>query len=93
VSDTIDRTFRFVPLDWDGQTRMDCSSRWAMARLRDMAPDFDVAFATIRTDRHGVVTPRDDPAVRAYRPWDALAGKAPHLTAPQAISIDLAMAP
>jgi phosphoglucomutase len=65
-----------------------------MARLRDMAPDFDVAFANDPdSDRHGVETPPDDPAVLAYRPWDALAGKAPHLAALQAISIDLAMAP
>src|SRR5215217_3545753 len=34
---------------------------------------------------------RDDPAVHAYRAWDALAGKAPHLAALQAVSIDLAM--
>ncbi|MGH2892532.1 MAG: glycogen synthase, partial [Solirubrobacteraceae bacterium] len=35
---------------------------------------------------------RDDPAVRAHRPWDALAGSEPHLAALQAISIDLLMA-
>ena len=35
---------------------------------------------------------RDDPAVRAYQPWDALAGKAPHLAALQAVSVDLVMA-
>jgi phosphoglucomutase len=58
VSDTIDPTFRFVPLDWDGKTRMDCSSPWAMARLREMAGDFDIAFANDPdADRHGVVTP------------------------------------
>ena len=58
VSDAIDPTFRFVPLDWDGKIRMDCSSPWAMARLREMAGDFDVAFANDPdADRHGVVTP------------------------------------
>ena len=58
VSDALDPTFRFVPLDWDGKTRMDCSSPWAMARLREMAADFDVAFANDPdADRHGVVTP------------------------------------
>jgi len=58
VSDALDPTFRFVPLDWDGKIRMDCSSPWAMARLRDMAGDFDVAFANDPdADRHGVVTP------------------------------------
>jgi starch synthase len=35
---------------------------------------------------------RDDPAVHAYRPWDALAGDSPHLAALQAMSIDLLMA-
>jgi starch synthase len=34
---------------------------------------------------------RDDRAVRAYRPWDALAGESPHLAALQAVSIDLLM--
>lgn len=58
VSDAIDPTFRFVPLDSDGKTRMDCSSPWAMSRLREMSVDFDVAFANDPdADRHGVVTP------------------------------------
>jgi starch synthase len=35
---------------------------------------------------------RADPAVHAYRPWDALAGGTPHLAALQAMSIDLLMA-
>jgi alpha-maltose-1-phosphate synthase len=35
---------------------------------------------------------REDPAVRAYRPWDALAGEQPHRAALQAVSIDLLMA-
>ena len=35
---------------------------------------------------------RDDGAVRAYRPWDALAGSEPHLAALQAMSINLLMA-
>ncbi|HEY5429964.1 MAG TPA: phosphoglucomutase (alpha-D-glucose-1,6-bisphosphate-dependent) [Solirubrobacteraceae bacterium] len=58
VSDTLDPTFRFVPLDWDGKIRMDCSSPYAMSRLRAMAGDFDVAFANDPdADRHGIVTP------------------------------------
>src|SRR5215217_4490612 len=58
VNDELDPTFRFVPLDWDGKVRMDCSSPHAMARLRDMAGDFDVAFANDPdADRHGIVTP------------------------------------
>jgi phosphoglucomutase len=58
VNDRLDPTFSFVPLDWDGATRMDCSSPYAMAQLRGMARDFDVAFANDPdADRHGVVTP------------------------------------
>jgi phosphoglucomutase len=58
VNEDVDPTFRFVPLDWDGKIRMDCSSPYAMARLRDMADRFDVAFANDPdADRHGIVTP------------------------------------
>ena len=58
VNDTIDPTFRFVPVDWDGRIRMDCSSPYAMARLTDLKDRFDVAFANDPdADRHGVVTP------------------------------------
>jgi phosphoglucomutase len=58
VNEAIDPTFRFVPLDWDGKIRMDCSSPYAMARLREMAGRFDVAFANDPdADRHGIVTP------------------------------------
>ena len=58
VNDRIDPTFRFVPLDWDGKIRMDCSSPYAMARLSDMRDRFDVAFANDPdADRHGIVTP------------------------------------
>jgi phosphoglucomutase len=58
VNDELDPTFRFVPLDWDGKIRMDCSSPYAMARLREIADRFDVAFANDPdADRHGIVTP------------------------------------
>ena len=58
VNAELDPTFRFVPLDWDGKIRMDCSSPHAMARLRDLADRFDVAFANDPdADRHGIVTP------------------------------------
>jgi phosphoglucomutase len=58
VNDRVDPTFRFVPLDWDGKIRMDCSSPHAMARLRELADRFDVAFANDPdADRHGIVTP------------------------------------
>jgi starch synthase len=35
---------------------------------------------------------RPEAGVRAYRPWEALAGKEPHLAALQAMSVDLEMA-
>jgi phosphoglucomutase len=58
VNPEIDPTFRFVPLDWDGKIRMDCSSPHAMARLTDLKDRFDVAFANDPdADRHGIVTP------------------------------------
>ena len=58
VNDEVDPTFRFVPLDWDGKIRMDCSSPYAMARLTEMRDRFDVAFANDPdADRHGIVTP------------------------------------
>jgi phosphoglucomutase len=58
VNDRVDPTFRFVPVDADGKIRMDCSSPYAMARLRDLKDRFDVAFANDPdADRHGIVTP------------------------------------
>jgi phosphoglucomutase len=58
VDDTLDPRFANVPLDWDGKVRMDCSSPYAMARLRELADRFDVAFANDPdADRHGIVTP------------------------------------
>jgi phosphoglucomutase len=58
TSDAIDPTFRFVPRDWDGKIRMDCSSPYAMSKLTDLADRFDVAFANDPdADRHGIVTP------------------------------------
>jgi phosphoglucomutase len=58
VNDRLDPTFRFVPVDADGKIRMDCSSPYAMARLRDLKDRFDVAFANDPdADRHGIVTP------------------------------------
>jgi len=58
TSDEVDPTFRFVPVDHDGKVRMDSSSPYAMDKLRDLAGDFDVAFANDPdADRHGIVTP------------------------------------
>jgi len=57
ISDAIDPTFRFMPVDWDGKVRMDCSSPYAMAGLIGMRDKFDVAFANdTDADRHGIVT-------------------------------------
>src|SRR5579863_9394536 len=57
VNETIDPTFRFMTLDWDGRIRMDPSSPYAMRRLIGLKDKFDVAFACdTDADRHGVVT-------------------------------------
>ncbi len=58
VNDVLDPTFMFMPLDHDGKIRMDCSSRFAMAGLVELAGSFDVAFGNDPdADRHGIVTP------------------------------------
>jgi phosphoglucomutase len=57
VNDAVDPTFRFMPLDWDGRIRMDCSSPHAMATLIGLKDRFDVAFGNDPdSDRHGIVT-------------------------------------
>jgi phosphoglucomutase len=57
LNDTVDPTFRFMPLDWDGKIRMDCSSPYAMARLIGLNDRFDIAFGNDPdADRHGIVT-------------------------------------
>lgn len=57
VNPTVDPTFRFMPLDWDGKIRMDCSSPYAMANLIALKDRFDVAFGNdADNDRHGVIT-------------------------------------
>jgi phosphoglucomutase len=57
VNDTVDPTFRFMPLDWDGKIRMDCSSPYAMAKLIGLKDRFDIAFGNdTDNDRHGIVT-------------------------------------
>jgi phosphoglucomutase len=58
VDETVDPTFRFMTVDWDGQIRMDPSSSYAMQRLIKMKDRFDLAFACDTDhDRHGIVTP------------------------------------
>jgi phosphoglucomutase len=57
VNDTVDPTFRFMTLDWDGKIRMDPSSAHAMQRLIDLKDRYDIAFACDTDhDRHGIVT-------------------------------------
>ena len=57
MNPAVDPTFRFMPLDWDGKIRMDCSSPYAMANLIALKDRFDVAFGNdADNDRHGIVT-------------------------------------
>jgi len=57
VSDVVDKTFRFMTVDWDGKIRMDPSSQYAMERLIHLKNKFTVAFACDTDhDRHGIVT-------------------------------------
>jgi phosphoglucomutase len=57
VNEAVDPTFRFMPLDWDGKIRMDCSSPHAMAGLIALRERFDISFANDPdNDRHGIVT-------------------------------------
>ena len=55
---TVDPTFGFMTVDWDGKIRMDPSSPYAMARLVELRDRFDIAVGNdADADRHGVVTP------------------------------------
>jgi len=57
VDESVDPTFRFMTLDWDGRIRMDPSSPYAMGRLIGLKDKFDIAFACDTDhDRHGIVT-------------------------------------
>ncbi|MFE7224465.1 phosphoglucomutase (alpha-D-glucose-1,6-bisphosphate-dependent) [Nocardioides sp. NPDC057577] len=60
VNELVDPTWRFMPLDWDGKIRMDCSSPSAMAelvRFLEGTPAFDIATGNdADSDRHGIVT-------------------------------------
>jgi phosphoglucomutase len=56
VNPAVDPTFRFMPFDWDGKIRMDCSSPYAMAGLLAIKDKFDLSFANdTDADRHGIV--------------------------------------
>lgn len=57
VNKSVDPTFRFMTVDWDGKIRMDPSSPYAMQRLIGLKDKFDIAFAADTDhDRHGIVT-------------------------------------
>jgi phosphoglucomutase len=57
VNKSVDPTFRFMTVDWDGKIRMDPSSPYAMQRLISLKDKFDIAFASDTDhDRHGIVT-------------------------------------
>ena len=57
VNKSVDPTFRFMTVDWDGKIRMDPSSPYAMQRLVSLKDKFDIAFASDTDhDRHGIVT-------------------------------------
>jgi len=57
VDDSVDHTFGFMSLDWDGKIRMDPSSSYAMQRLIQLKDKFPIAFACDTDhDRHGIVT-------------------------------------
>jgi phosphoglucomutase len=57
VNESVDPTFRFMSVDWDGKIRMDPSSIYAMQRLIGLKDKFDIAFASDTDhDRHGIVT-------------------------------------
>lgn len=60
VNRSVDPTFRFMTVDWDGRIRMDCSSPHAMAGLIGLKDRFDIAFGNDSDfDRHGIVTPTE----------------------------------
>jgi phosphoglucomutase len=57
VNETVDPTFSFMTVDWDGRIRMDPSSPYAMQRLIGLKDRFEIAFACDTDhDRHGIVT-------------------------------------
>ena len=58
LNPTVDPTWRFMTLDWDGNIRMDPSSAHAMASVATRAAEFDLVTGNdADADRHGIVTP------------------------------------
>ena len=59
VNRALDPTFSFMTCDQDGKIRMDCSSRFAMARLVGLKDRYPLLVANDPDgDRHGIVVPR-----------------------------------
>src|SRR5688572_515934 len=57
VDGTADPASRLMPLDWDGQIRIDCASPYSMATIIGLRDRFDIAFDhDPDADRHGIVT-------------------------------------
>lgn len=57
VNDSVDPTFRFMTVDWDGKIRMDPSSPYAMQKVIALKDKFDITFACDTDhDRHGIVS-------------------------------------
>ena len=58
VNPTVDPTWAFMTLDWDGKIRMDPSSPSAMASVLEHRADYDILTGNdADADRHGIVTP------------------------------------
>ena len=58
LNETVDPTWRFMTLDWDGKIRMDPSSAHAMTSVLRHQHAFDVVTGNdADADRHGIVTP------------------------------------
>jgi phosphoglucomutase len=58
INESVDPTFGFMTVDWDGRIRMDPSSVHAMARLIEQRYSFDLSLGNdADADRFGVVTP------------------------------------
>ena len=58
INPSVDPTWRFMTLDWDGKIRMDCSSPYAMASLIANRDRFAISTGNdADSDRHGIVTP------------------------------------
>ncbi len=58
VNPTVDPTWAFMTLDWDGKIRMDPSSPSAMASVLAHRHDYNILTGNdADADRHGIVTP------------------------------------